>query len=169
MCWDLTYWAFYTILTLFRTITQLIRPPPLKSLEGEIALVVGSSRGVGREISMQLSYLGATVICLDINESANLDVIEKIKENGGRGSCFGFTCDVTKKDKLEIVVKEIEETIGSVTMLFHCCGVPSPRSLIEGSPSIQNTMDVCIVSHFHVSLLIPLTPLLNNHIKNFSY
>lgn len=62
-----------------------------------------------------------------------------------------MTCDVTDKDQVDKAFLQIDKDIGNVTMLFHCCGVPSPRSLINEPPSIRSTLDVSIVSHFHVS------------------
>lgn len=89
------------------------------------------------------------MVCLDINAVGNSKTVETIKSSGW--IAFGFTCDVTNKEEVDTVFRQIDDTVGDVTMLFHCCGVPSPRSLINDPPSIRSTLDVSIVSHFHVS------------------
>ena len=47
-------------------------------------------------------------------------------------------------------VEDIRAEIGDVTMVFHCCGVPSPRALAQESPEVRRTMEVSVLSHFWV-------------------
>lgn len=114
-------------------------------------MIVGASRGVGRELALQLAKLGALPVCLDINHVDNQKLVKEIRELGHEA--FGYTCDVTSKDQVEHVIDAIDKDVGDISMYFHCCGVPSPRSLVTEPPPIQVTMDVSIVSHFYVSFI----------------
>jgi len=38
-------------------------------------------------------------------------------------------------------------------MLFHCCGLPSPRALQESS-EVRDIMNVSVISHFWVSMFL---------------
>jgi len=39
-------------------------------------------------------------------------------------------------------------------MLFHCCGLPSPRALVQESSEVRDIMDVSVISHFWVSMFL---------------
>ncbi|XP_046414415.1 17-beta-hydroxysteroid dehydrogenase 13-like isoform X1 [Neodiprion fabricii] len=132
---------FAVIVALFRT----LRPPPLKSLQGEVAMVIGAGRGVGREIALQLCQLGVTVACIDINMETCEATTKRACQTGIASS---YVCDVTDREQVDHIVEKVRSELGEVTMLLHCCGVPSPRALIHDPPEIRETMDVSVLSHF---------------------
>lgn len=119
---------------------------------------------MGRELAIKLSVLKAIVVCMDINEAANDILVDNIKGRGGRA--YGYTVDVTVKEEVESAVNKIEKNVGPITMLFHCCGVPSPRSIIQESPPVNETLNVSIVSHFWLleNILPKMKSLHNGHI-----
>lgn len=39
MCWDMFYLSFYTVMSIVQSGIRILRPPPLKSLHNEIAVV----------------------------------------------------------------------------------------------------------------------------------
>lgn len=51
-------------------------------------------------------------------------------------------------------VNLIKDQLGDITMLFHCCGLPSPRALIEEPPGIRATMDLSVISYFWVRIIL---------------
>lgn len=61
-----------------------------------------------------------------------------------------YICDVTNQKQVKLTVNEIRNDLGYVTMVVHCCGVPSPRALIQEPPEIQKTMEISVLSHFWV-------------------
>ncbi|XP_014486630.1 PREDICTED: short-chain dehydrogenase/reductase family 16C member 6-like [Dinoponera quadriceps] len=133
----------YIILT---SIYRIIRPQPLKSLYGEVAMVVGAGSGVGRELTLHLCQLGVTVACVDINvESCNTTVQRALQLHG---KCKRYQCDVRDNVAVVDIVNLIKDQFGDITMLFHCCGLPSPRALIEEPPDIRTTMDLSVISYF---------------------
>lgn len=73
--------------------------------------------------------------------------------DGGRGSAFYYQCDITDKDQVEKTIDTIEKSIGDITMLYHCCSLPSPRAVVNNPPSAKQTIDVSVTSYFYVSLL----------------
>lgn len=105
---------------------------------------------MGREIAIQLASLGATVLCVDKNKSNNDETIQAIKDINGVVS--GYTCDITSRDSVKSVAEEIKKDVGDVSMLFYCCGIPSPRSLLTQPPQdIHDTLDLTLTSYFWVS------------------
>lgn len=151
MLCDITSFICYSGYEIVQSMVQIVKPPQKKSLKGEIALIIGASRGVGRELCYILSGMDVKVVCIDIN-STSLDATIKIAQiKHGCKSIYGFTCDVTIKEQVTDTIRKIENEIGDISMYFHCCGVPSPRSLVTEPPPIHTTLDVTVVSHFYVS------------------
>lgn len=50
------------------------------------------------------------------------------------------------------MAQAIKIELGEVTMLLHCCAVPSPRALEQKQVEIRSMMDIAILSHFWVNL-----------------
>ncbi|XP_058793527.1 17-beta-hydroxysteroid dehydrogenase 13-like isoform X2 [Phymastichus coffea] len=133
---------FAVILAVYRT----FRPPTMKIIHGEVAMVIGAGRGVGKEIAIQLAQLGVIVACVDLNMESCQTTVNKALQLSG--SARSYTCDITNEKQVEDIVQAIRIELGEVTMLFHCCGVPSPRTLTQNSQEIRQTMDISILSHF---------------------
>ena len=77
-------YIFTTIKSIFKSLTA-----SEKSVDGETVLITGSGHGIGRELALQYSALGATVVCWDINEELNQETVKLIKSEGG--IVYGYT------------------------------------------------------------------------------
>ena len=61
-----------------------------KKLEGKVALITGSGRGIGRSIDLKLASEGASVVVNDLDEAPALEVVEEIRAAGGKAvACVG--------------------------------------------------------------------------------
>jgi 3-oxoacyl-[acyl-carrier protein] reductase len=61
-----------------------------RKLEGKVALVSGSGRGIGREIALKLASEGARVVINDLDEAPALDTVQTIQSRGGQAvACVG--------------------------------------------------------------------------------
>ncbi|XP_041975705.1 epidermal retinol dehydrogenase 2-like isoform X2 [Aricia agestis] len=141
-------WVFVNgIYCIFQAVYEVFKPPPLKSVSKETALIIGAGRGVGRDLAIQLAYLGATVLCVDKNENANNKTVAYIKRKGCLA--FSYNYDITKKNNVTNLAKQLKEEIGFISMIFYCCGIPSPRSLVDQPPQdIHETLDLTLTSYF---------------------
>ena len=55
-----------------------------RDVSGDIVLITGTGHGIGKELALQYSALGATIVCWDINEPTNIETVKMIKSKGGK-------------------------------------------------------------------------------------
>ena len=103
-----------------------------KNLVGKVALVTGSSQGIGRGIALELGRRGATTI-INYRNSDNLEraqkVVEEIKESGG--SAVAMECDVTDSSAVSELFKKIREKFGRLDILVNNAGTSQPKDIFE--------------------------------------
>jgi len=117
-------------------------------LAGKVALVTGSSRGLGKEIAIHLANEGATVI---INYLKNRDqadqVIQQITSKGG--SAFAFQANVANEGEVKTLFAKVAEVAGSVDILVNNAGINPARPLLDVSlQDFQQALDVNLTSAF---------------------
>ena len=90
------------------------------TLDGEVAFVTGSSRGIGEAIAAKLARHGAGVAVHGRDRAAVAAVVTAIRDSGG--TAIGVTGDVTALGQLEAMRREIEDGLGPVTILVANAG-----------------------------------------------
>lgn len=74
-----------------------------KKVDGKVALVTGSGRGIGREVALKLASEGARLVVNDLDKEVAFQVVEEIKAAGGDAvACPG---SVTAPDFAERLIK----------------------------------------------------------------
>jgi len=97
-----------------------------KELDGEIALVTGASRGIGKAIAEQLASQGATVIGTATSDSGADNISAYLSEFGGKGMCL----NVTDADSIAAVIKAITAEYGDVSILVNNAGITKDNLLM---------------------------------------
>ena len=91
-------------------------------LKGKIALVTGSSRGLGRAIALALARDGADVALNYVHREAEAEKVKReILESGRR--CVSIQADVSQKPQVDKLVGEVQDRFGTVDILINNAGV----------------------------------------------
>ena len=99
-------------------------------LKGQIALVTGGSRGIGRAVALGLGGLGAEVVInYRGNQAAAEATLQQLLAEGGKGRLFPF--DIAKEDQVEEAVKKIVDQNKKIDILVNNAGVTSDNLLVR--------------------------------------
>jgi len=92
----------------------------MKKLEGKIAIVTGSGRGIGQAIALKLAREGARIMVNDLDAAPAEETIAKIRALGSEAkSCLG---DVTAADFGTRIVKDTLDAFGGIDIIVNNAG-----------------------------------------------
>ncbi|MFQ5469385.1 MAG: 3-oxoacyl-ACP reductase FabG [Gammaproteobacteria bacterium] len=99
------------------------------TLSGEVALVTGASRGIGRAIALALGHQGATVIGSSTSQKGSDSISNYLKENNITGC--GVVLDVTKPSSIDAALNAMKEQFGSPGILVNNAGITRDNLLLR--------------------------------------
>lgn len=99
-------------------------------LEGKVALVTGGSRGIGREIALQLAKAGAKIaVNFSGSEAKANEVVDQIKANGGEA--FAIQADVSNAEAVNQMIKGVISQFGALDILVNNAGITRDNLLMR--------------------------------------
>jgi 3-oxoacyl-[acyl-carrier protein] reductase len=123
------------------------------SLEGQLALVTGAMRGIGRAVAFELGRQGAVVVGTAITEEGAEELTQAFSDAGIKGA--GKLLDVTDGSACERSVAEIEEEFGVIGILVNNAGITRDNlALRMKDEEWDAVIDVNLKSVFRMSRLV---------------
>ena len=101
----------------------------MKRLEGQVAIVTGGTRGIGKGICEVFCREGATVALWDVLNGT--ETVNEIKQNGGK--IFFQKVDVTDQNSVDNAIDEIIKQHGKIEILINNAGIIRDRSFLKMS------------------------------------
>lgn len=121
-------------------------------LKDKVALITGSSQGIGKAIALKLASQGAKIALNDIAmQEENLKKLqEEIKGSGGEAKYF--MADVSKYDEVEKMMQAIQQEFGRLDILVNNAGITKDRTLAKMTiEEWQKVIDINLTSVFNCS------------------
>jgi NAD(P)-dependent dehydrogenase (short-subunit alcohol dehydrogenase family) len=98
---------------------------PLFDMTGKVALITGSTKGIGRAIAEEMARLGAKVVISSRKAEACEQVASELKAQGYEAIAIPCPCHVGKKDQLQNLVDKTNEAWGTIDVLV-CNAATNP-------------------------------------------
>jgi 3-oxoacyl-[acyl-carrier protein] reductase len=121
----------------------------MTKLQGKVAVISGSGRGIGRALALKLASEGARVVVNDLDEEPAADVVEAIKTAGGQAvACVG---SVTAPGFADRFVGMAMETFGGLDIIVNNAGYTWDSVIQKMSDEqFQTMLDVHLVAPFRI-------------------
>jgi len=123
----------------------------LFDLKGKLALITGSTHGLGMAMAKGLGSAGASIV---VNGNSSQEKIDKaVEEYKAEGiQAFGYKFDVSNEEEVKDNIKSIENELGDIDILVNNAGIIKRTPLTEMEvEDFKQVLDIDLVSPFIVS------------------
>ncbi|MGH7774401.1 MAG: SDR family NAD(P)-dependent oxidoreductase [Candidatus Binatia bacterium] len=103
----------------------------VEGLKGKLVLVTGGGRGIGRAIALAFAAQGSHVVITGRNQATLDDVAYEIHHLGTKAKALALPCDITRKQEVESLNREITRRRGTVQVLVNNAGIAPAASFLE--------------------------------------
>ncbi|BAY31240.1 3-ketoacyl-(acyl-carrier-protein) reductase [Nostoc carneum NIES-2107] len=108
-------------------------PENLQKLRGQVAIITGASRGIGRAIALELASYGANVVVNYASSSGAADsLVAEITAAGGEA--LALQADVSKLDQVEALFNTVLEKFKRIDILVNNAGITRDTLLLRMKP-----------------------------------
>jgi NAD(P)-dependent dehydrogenase (short-subunit alcohol dehydrogenase family) len=130
----------------------------LFDLTGKVALITGSSRGIGKASAEQMAEQGAKVVISSRKAGPCEDVAAAINAKHGEGTAIAVPANISSKEDLQRLVDETNKTFGKIDILV-CNAASNPYYGPQAGISddqFRKILDNNIVSnHWLIQMVVP--------------
>jgi len=109
-----------------------------KRFEGQVVVITGGGRGIGRATALEFAAEGATLVLAGRRMEALRLAVREVHEAGGKGRAV--RCDVAEEAQLEALVGGAKRAYGRIDVLVNNAGVVAGGRLDEIDPEDVNRM-----------------------------
>ena len=98
-------------------------------LEGQVAIITGAGRGIGRATALELARMGADIVVAELNrENAERTAFE-VRGHGRRS--LVVSTDVTSRKDLEPMVEQTRAEFGRIDILVNNAGIYRAAEILD--------------------------------------
>lgn len=99
-------------------------------LSGKVAIVTGSSRGIGKATALKLAAEGADIVINNTTDQAALEPVSSEIEALGR-ECLSVSADISSHEEVDRLVKEAADRFGHIDILVNNAGITRDNLLLR--------------------------------------
>lgn len=122
----------------------------LYNLNGKVALVTGSSSGMGKAIAEALGVHGATVIVSSNDTEGCIKVANDFENNGI--DAISIPCDISKESEIDTLVNNSIKKAGKIDILVSCVGIAKPGTFEDiSSAEFERIMNFNVRSGIYLT------------------
>lgn len=107
---------------------------PLKdfNIDGKVAFVTGSGRGIGKAIALDLAEAGANVTLISRTKEQIEQTAEEVRQFGRQA--LAIPTDVSQEDQVKKAVEQTVLEFGTIDILVNCAGIPGETGAVALDP-----------------------------------
>lgn len=116
----------------------------LFGIEGKVIVITGAGGGIGQEVTLALSQLGATVIGIDITDKGLNETKDKMLAIGLEPHLY--TADITKEEQLDVIANDVMVKYQKIDGLVNFAGITKLESVFNfDMKDFQRIIDVNLI------------------------
>jgi short-subunit dehydrogenase len=110
----------------------------MSSLDGKVAIVTGSSRGIGKAIAIELAKKGVSIVLNGRNSSRLEQATKELKKI--HNNVISVCCDVSIADQSKDMVSQALKMFGKLDILINNVGVSMRGNVADLNPEVYKTV-----------------------------
>jgi NAD(P)-dependent dehydrogenase (short-subunit alcohol dehydrogenase family) len=121
----------------------------LFDLTGKVAAVIGGGSGIGEAVALGAAELGATVVCLDANADAAVDVARRGAASGGR--CASGALDIRDAAAVDDALQRVRRDEGALDIVICTPGINVRKRILDyQDDELARVLDLNLKGSFYV-------------------
>ncbi|XP_070501558.1 farnesol dehydrogenase-like [Chironomus tepperi] len=118
----------------------------------KIAIITGSSSGIGYAIFKQFVSHGIITIGLDVKIENTQKLIQELSSSS-KVNCYAYECDISKEDSVNEVFEKIEKKFGAVHILVNNAGIGRKAEILDNDEQSLININQVIDTNFRGLLM----------------
>jgi 3-oxoacyl-[acyl-carrier protein] reductase len=124
-------------------------------LDGKVALITGSSQGLGKAMALRFAEAGASVALTARGTEALEAARQEVQASGGGNKVVAHACDVAKADQCEALHATVTEQLGPIDILVNNAGTSQRGPFLQVSDELwQNDLDLKLFAAIRLARLV---------------